>query len=371
MNICGPMGKRMVIGPETWRSWLPLLAGAGLMAAAPFVLSDFKVILLSEVVIFALFAVSYNLLLGYCGLVSFGHAALFGLGGYTLALLLAKTGAPFLAALVAAPVLGAAAALVMGFLALRLAQIYFALFTLAVGQIAWSVANKWVSFTNGDDSLAVAATSIPDPISSPGSVSLYFFIVAIVAAALLVLYLVVNSAFGYTLQAIRENPTRAEFVGVPVRHYRLLAFVISGFFAGLAGGLFAVHNHFVHPEMLFWLLGAQVLLMSLLGGVHLFWGPALGAGLVVYLRDSVQGVFPELTEKHLGQILTLEGLTLGAAALVVAIFFPLGVGGMLQRAARLATMRLGSRGNAPSEGQASGSPVLHGPVAAEEPRDRS
>jgi branched-chain amino acid transport system permease protein len=359
----------MAAGPDAWRSLLPLLAGAGLLAAAPFLLSGFKVILLTEVVIFALFAVSYNLLLGYCGLVSFGHAALFGIGGYTLALLLAKTGVPFAAALVSAPILGAAAALVMGFLALRLAQIYFALFTLAVGQVAWSVANKWVSFTNGDDSLAVAATSIPDPISSPGSASLYFFIVAVVAAALLVLYLLVNSAFGYTLQAIRESPSRAEFVGIPVRHYRLLAFVISGFFAGLAGGLFAVHNHFVHPEMLFWLLSAQVLLMSLLGGVHLFWGPALGAGLVVYLRDSVQGVFSELTEKHLGDILTLEGLTLGTVAVVVAIFFPLGIGGLLQRAARLAASRLGVAGTPSNEGPTSGPTAFPGP-GADGPQDR-
>jgi branched-chain amino acid transport system permease protein len=252
----------------------------------------------------------------------------------------------------------------MGFLALRLAQIYFALFTLAVGQVAWSVANKWVSFTNGDDSLAVAATSIPDPISSPGSVAIYFFIVAVAAAALLVLYMVVNSAFGFTLQAIRENPNRAEFVGIPVRHYRLLAFVISGFFAGLAGGLFAVHNHFVHPEMLFWLLSAQVLLMSLLGGVHLFWGPALGAGLVVYLRDSVQGVFPGLTEKYLGEILTLEGLTLGILALVVAIFCPLGIGGIVQRVTRLAASRLGATGTASNGGPNSGQ------AAAKEPQDR-
>ncbi len=366
MTTAEPMGK----GREVWRPRIPLMAGAAVVLVAPFVLSDFNVFLVTEIVIFALFAMSYNLLLGYGGLVSFGHAALFGIGGYTVALILAKTAVPFAIAFVSAPVMGAAAALVMGFLAVRLAAIYFALFTLAVGQVAWSVANKWISFTNGDNGLGGFASSIPDPISSSGSISLYYFTVAIIAVALLVLYLVVNSPFGYTLQAIRENPNRTEFVGVYVRGYQLLAFVISGFFSGLAGGLFAVHSHFVHPDMLFWLLSAQVLLMALLGGAHLFWGPALGAGLVVYLQSLVQRVIPDFTQRILGEHLTLEGLTLGAAAVAVVIFFPLGVGGVTQKVVGLATSRLGGMAKASTAGPASGPPAFHGPEAAEEPPDR-
>ncbi|MFQ5878896.1 MAG: branched-chain amino acid ABC transporter permease [Dehalococcoidia bacterium] len=333
----------MAVGQDVWRPRLPLIVVALLLVVAPFLLSDFNIFLLTGMVIFALFAVSYNLLLGYTGLISFGHAAIFGIGGYTVALILTKTGAPFVIAFLAAPLLAAVAALVMGFLAVRLAGIYFALFTLAVGQIAWSIANKWISFTRGDNGLGGFASSIPGLISSAQSASLYFFTLAIVVAALGVLYAVVNSPFGYTLQAIRENPNRTEFVGIYVRRYRLLAFVISGFFTGLAGGLFAVHSHFVHPDQLFWLLSAQVLLMTLLGGVHLFWGPALGAGVVIYIQNEVQKRVPDLTSEHLGELLTLEGLALGGIALAVVVFFPLGLGGMVQGAARLVTSGFGHR----------------------------
>ncbi len=311
-------------GPWAWGQ-IPVLVIVALLLAAPAILSGSNVALLTEILIWALFAISYNLLLGYTGVVSLGHAAFFGIGGYAVALILVKTGVPFVIAFAAAPVAAAAAALVMGILALRLTAIYFALFTLAVGQIAWSVSQKWVSFTGGDNGLGGFASSIPNLISSRQE--FYFFTLSVVAVATGILFLVVNSPFGFTLRAIRENRNRAEFMGIPVRRYQLLAFVISGLFAGLAGALLVTQFRFVHPENLFWLRSAEVLLMALLGGVHLFWGPALGAGVFIYLDDQVRA--------HPYDNLALTGLALGGLALVVVVLLPFGLGGLIQFVGRV------------------------------------
>ena len=328
----GAWGRALTWGP------LPFLVVVALLVAAPVLVSDSNVFLLTGILIWAIFAISYNLLLGYTGVVSLGHAAFFGIGGYTVALILVKTGLPFVVAFVAAPLVAAGAALIMGALALRLAAIYFALFTLAVGQIVWSVANRWTDFTGGDNGLNVSAAAIPDLISS--RVEFYFFTLVLALFAAAILYMVVNSPFGFTLRAIRENSNRVEFVGIPVRRYKLLAFVISGLFTGLAGSLLALHTNFVHPENLFWLRTAEVLLMVLLGGFHIFWGPALGAGVFLYLENQVRN-------NPYDQTLALTGLAIGGLAVVVAILFPLGIGGLLQLAGRMAGGGRGESGAQP------------------------
>ena len=230
-----------------------------------------------------LFAVAFNLLLGYAGMVSFGHAAFYGLGAYACGLLLKKAGAPFAVAFLAAPVLAAAAALVFGLLCIRLTRIYFSMLTLAFSQIVWAVAHKWYSLTGGDNGLV----AIPVPEALAGPRAFYLFTLACTGLAAGALWRLVNAPFGRTLLAIRENAERAEFVGVHVKRMQLLAFVISGGVSGLAGALFALFSRGAFPDYAFWTKSAEVLLMTLLGGPYVFLGPALGAGILIVLNSVV------------------------------------------------------------------------------------
>ena len=273
-----------------------LLAAALLLV--PLVFPHFYLLLATEVLIMGLFAVAFNLLLGYAGMVSFGHAAFYGLGAYACGLLLKKAGAPFAVAFLAAPIVAAVAALVFGMLCIRLTRIYFSMLTLAFSQLVWAVAHKWYSLTGGDNGLV----PIPVPELLTGPRAFYLFTLASVAVATAALWRLVNAPFGRTLLAIRENAERAEFVGIHVRRVQLLAFVVSGGVSGLAGGLFALFSRGAFPDYAFWTKSAEVLLMTLLGGPYVFLGPALGAGILIVL-NSVVTSFTEYWPVVLGVIL--------------------------------------------------------------------
>jgi branched-chain amino acid transport system permease protein len=249
------------------------------------------------VVIWALFATSLNLLVGYTGLVSFGHAAYFGIGAYTTGLLMKKIGVPFLLAFPAAGLLAGLFALVFGFFCVRLTRIYFAMLTLAFAQIVWAICFKWNEVTGGEQGmpeipypdftwLERVATAAPF-LSYRTSEYFYFLTLLMVALCLWLLRRIVGSPFGRMLTTIRENPERAEFIGVNVRRYELGAFVIAGAFAGLAGGLFGIFNRGVFPDFAYWTKSSEVLIMTLLGGMGTFFGPALGALVLLWLNQQI------------------------------------------------------------------------------------
>ena len=259
---------------------------------------------LTEVFIWALFAVAFNLLMGYTGMISFGQAAYLGIGGYATGLMLKKiSGLPFALGLTAAPVAGALAALVIGYFCIRLTHTYFAMLTLAFSMIVYYTAFKWYDFTGGDNGLI--GVPVPVWVQDPTFANYYKFVLVISLAGIYVLWRMVNSPFGKTLTAIRENPERAGFVGINVKRYQLYAFMIAGAFSGLAGALFTIHERSVYPDLAFWTRSTQVLLMSILGGVYTFFGPIVGAFLLQLMDADITKDYPEIWQLFLGGILVL------------------------------------------------------------------
>jgi len=285
-----------------------------IIALIPVYGSRFFVFLFTDILIFGLFALSLNLLLGYTGLVSFGHAAYFGIGAYTCALLIKKAGIDFMLSLLAAGLFGAVGALLIGFFCVRLTKIYFAMLTLAFSQIIWAIAFKWNALTGGDN--GIMGIDFPPYLDS--KVKFFYFVLVVFTTSLIILRTIVNSPFGRVLVAIRENPARTEFIGINVKRFQLLAFIISGFFASVSGGLFCMFNHSVFPSFCNWSMSAEVLIMALLGGIYNFFGPVIGAGLLLYLRmesTSFTAYWP---------------LILGTILCLLLFFFPGGIAGFVQ-----------------------------------------
>jgi branched-chain amino acid transport system permease protein len=286
----------------------------GVLVAAFFVPalgSRYYTFLANDVVIWALFATSLNVLVGYTGLVSFGHAAYFGIGAYTTGLLMKKLAVPFLLAFPAAGVLAGACALVFGFSCVRLTRIYFAMLTLAFAQIVWAICFKWNEVTGGEQGMPDIPYPGFDwlervPLLAGYRTSEYFYFVTLVAvgSCLWVLHRIMRSPFGRLLETIRENPERAESIGVNVRRYELAAFTVAGIFAGLAGGLFGIFNRGVFPDFAYWTKSSEVLIMTLLGGMATFWGPAVGALVLLVLNQQIVS-YTEYWPLVLGSILVL------------------------------------------------------------------
>lgn len=267
-----------------------LWVGAGVaLCAAPAALSDFWVFIAIEMLAFALYAVSFNVLLGYGGMLSFGHAAFFGVGAYAAALLTAKSGLPPGVAFACFPVvaMGAAAAVaaVVGYFSVRRSGIYFGMLTFAFQMLLYTVALKASGITGGDD--GIAGLKPPGPLAK--SSAYYYFALFIVSVALALLHRLVSSPFGMVLRALKANPRRTTYVGVDVRRHQLAAFVISGAFAGLAGALFAISSGNVFPNWLNWTASATPIVMAVMGGVSTFLGPALGAAVYVVLEVLISG----------------------------------------------------------------------------------
>jgi branched-chain amino acid transport system permease protein len=255
----------------------------------PFALSEFWLFIAIEVLAFALYAVSFNVLLGYGGMLSFGHAAFFGIGGYAAAILMNKAGLPaevaFLMVPFAALAITALFAAVIGFFSVQRSGIYFAMLTFAFQMLLYTIALKATGITGGDDGM----TGLKPPGALAKPFYYYYFALALVLPSLYVLYRLVGSPFGFTLRALRANPRRVQYVGVNVRAHQLATFVISGAFAGLAGALFALSTGNVFPGWLNWTASATPIVMAVLGGVHSFLGPALGAAVYVVLEVLISG----------------------------------------------------------------------------------
>jgi len=293
--------------------WLVALV---VLLVLPVLLPSFLVVVMTEIAIVALFATAFNLLMGFGGMVSFGHAAYFALGAYTAALLVKQAAWPMPLALAASPFAAAAGALFFGFFIVRLTHTYFAMLSLAFAQIVFTVVFKWKSLTGGDD--GILNLWPPPALKSP--LAYCYFTLAVAGAGMLALRAIVDSPFGYALRAIRENPRRARFIGVNVRRHQLFAFVLSGFFSGLAGGLFAFFNGSVFPDFAYLNKSFEPLVVVLLGGIQSFFGPLAGAVGFKILETFIARQWP-----------VYWPLFLGSAVVLVVVALPQGFVGLLQR----------------------------------------
>lgn len=302
----------MTRGIDRKISWL-VPAIFVLLLLLPAVLPRFYIYLLALILVTGLLATSLNITLGYGGIYQFHHAVFYGAGAYGAAIMITKLGySPWLGFIVG-PLLAAFLSLVIGAICIRLSKLYFGMLQISLGSLVWVVVYRWNSVTGGDD--GIHGITVPDLIATPkGS---YYFTLLVAGACLLVMYRIVRSPFGSTLQGIRDNPVRSEAVGVNVRFQQLAALVIAGFFAGVAGVLFVVVDNSVFPDMLFWTLSLEILIMCLLGGWFTFLGPMLGAAVIVSLR-TIASTFTDYWTLIQGVILML-----------VIIFLPEGVLGYL------------------------------------------
>jgi branched-chain amino acid transport system permease protein len=280
--------------------------------------SRYLIDLSTEIIIYMLFALSLNVIIGFSGNVSFGHAAYFSIGGYTCVILLTTYHWPVVLALPAAVIMAGLVAAFVGYFCVKLNDIYFAMLTLAFSMFVWGVVFKWRSVTGGDDGFVGVA--IPAWLDSRAA--FFYFALVIITVSIAVLWVICHSAFGRTLIAVRENRVRAGFVGVDTRRMRWTAFVVAGTFAGIAGALFGMYNRGMYTESAFWPESAQVLIMTLLGGMYSFFGPAIGAA-VLYLLDVFTNQFTEYWP-------TVLGITL----LAILLFLPEGIVGLAQKIRR-------------------------------------
>lgn len=295
-----------------------------LVALVPALGEAYLIDLATEILVFVLFALSLNVLIGYSGNISFGHAAYFAIGGYANAILLTTYGFPLVFSMPIAVLMAMLAAMFVAWFCTRLTHIYFAMLTLAFAMLVWAVAFKWRDVTHGDDGFVGVAV----PAFLDDRISFFYFTLITVAASSALLWLICHSAFGKVLVAVRENRTRAGFVGVDTRRMRWTAFVIAGTFAGIAGAIFAMYNRGMYVENAFWTQSAQVLIMVLLGGMYSFFGPAIGAA-VLYLLERFTNEYTEYWPMVLGGIL-----------LVILMFLPEGLAGLAQMVrSRLARLR--------------------------------
>lgn len=271
-----------------------------LLLLAPAVIPKFYTYILAVIFVTALLAMSLNLVVGHGGLFQFHHAAFYGVGAYTAGLILAKTSWPWWIGFIAGPFAAALTGFLIGLFCVRLNRLYFGMLQISLGSLIWAIAFRWYGLTGGDD--GVHGIPMPEFISSLNSS--YYFVLVVLGICLILMYLILKSPFGMTLQAIRDNPERCAAVGINVRRHQLMGIVVATFFAGIAGVLFITVEGSIFPDLLFWVLSLEVFIMCLLGGWFTFSGPILGATVIVSLRTFV-GTYTEYWTLILGVILIL------------------------------------------------------------------
>ncbi len=263
-------------------------------------MGDYYINLFSQILIFALFAASVNLIVGYGGMISLGHAAYLGIAAYSCTWLVTH-GYGQLTAALGALLLTTVVAAGFGMLALRATGLSFLMITLALGQIVWGLAYRWVGLTNGDNGMALPARPAPFGISLNGATSFYYFALLVFACAIFCIWRMVHSPFGAALKGARDQPRRMSMLGHDVWMIRWLAFILSGFWAGVAGLLFIYYQKFVSPYALSLQQSAEVLLMTILGGAGTLSGPVVGA-VIVTLVKNVASSYVERWNALLGLI---------------------------------------------------------------------
>ena len=304
-----------------WTGFSVILA---LLIVAPLVLPEFWRRFVTEILIWGLLAMSSDILIGYAGMVSFGHSALFGLGLYGAAAALLSVEPPNLwLAILYGLVAAAGVAAFVAYFATRLRDIYFAITTLIFSQIFYVIIFTWTEVTGGENGLTFSrpALAIPGLFSVPfTTATLHWFVLAVVTLSYLVLRRITQSPFGMVLQAIRENEARTSAIGYPVQRYKIVAVMLSGLFAGLAGVLYAIQNRFAAPDFVFFLISGEVVIFNVMGGIGTLVGPIAGAAFFLLLREGLSRFF---TEYYL--------IPLGLIFIGMVIFMPQGLLGFMRR----------------------------------------
>jgi branched-chain amino acid transport system permease protein len=304
---------------EKKRARLFLVSGILFLIFLPFVIP--YTALGSQILIFMLFAMAYDLCLGYAGMLSFGHAAFFGLGAYATGLLILHFDANILVAILCGVLFAMLVAFPVGYTAIRRRGIYFAMVTLAYAQMFYFIAFKWTSLTGGDDGLQ----GIPRPdlfgISLKSELRIYYFILIFLLLSIWFAFRVVQSPFGRSLVSIRENEQRAQCIGFNPSRFKLIAFVISAGLAGLGGGLYCILQNFVPLKSLHWTVSGDVVMMTILGGMGTLVGPLFGGMFVVLVREVLS------TYTH------LWGLIMGILFVLIVLVFRKGIIGELRKRA--------------------------------------
>jgi branched-chain amino acid transport system permease protein len=304
-----------------WSGFAVILA---LLIIAPLVLPEFWRRFLTEILIWGLLAMSSDILIGYTGMVSFGHSAFFGLGMYGAAAALLSVQPPNLwLAILYGLVAAAAVAGFVAYFSTRLRDIYFAITTLIFSQIFYVIIFTWTELTGGENGLTFRRPplAITGLFSMPfTSTTLHWFVVAVVTLSYLLLRRITQSPFGMVLQSIRENESRTRAIGYPIERYKIVAVMLSGLFAGLAGVLYAVQNQFAAPDFVFFLVSGEAVIYNVMGGIGTLVGPIVGAAFFLLLREGLSRFF---TEYYL--------IPVGIIFVAMVIFMPQGLLGFMRR----------------------------------------
>ncbi len=297
--------------------WFTLVAVLLLAVLPPF-LSSYVLTLLTQVLIFAALAMSVDLLLGFTGLASLGQAAYFGVSAYTVAVLTTKHTAAFWQTAALSFVLSIVLAALFGLIAVHAAGVYFLMITLALGQVLWGLAYRWVSMTGGDNGLAGVPRPQVGPAAFDDPTRFFYFTFAVFLISAAILYLIVESPFGYSLMGIRESEGRMRILGYHTWLHKYLAFIVSGAFSGVSGILWAYYNGFVSPQDVSLVTNMESLLMVALGGQGTLFGSTVGALIIVFLKNFVSAY----TKRWL--------LILGGMYILTIMYAPRGLLGALR-----------------------------------------
>lgn len=287
------------------------------LVVAPWVLDEYRTIELAYGLVFAVAGLGFNLLLGYTGLLSFGHAGFFGVGAYTVAFMVkyvhVESMELFLLAAIAASIV---VSVVFGYVCVRYTKIFFSILTLALSQVLWSLAFKFFWITGGTDGLRVptprllgVAMAESEDKSHFLAHQYYYYVLVAFVACVAVMWVIVHSPFGKALQAVRDNETRARFVGIQIRRYRFVAFLVSGVFTGIAGALWVPLNGLVTPDSMVWTFSGEIVFMTVLGGFRNFTGPIVGSVFYNFLKDYAVG-YTVYWQTFMGVILVILVLVL-------------------------------------------------------------
>ena len=316
----------MIIKRHNAIFWAGFCVIMALLIVAPMVLPPFWQRFLTEILIWGLLAMSSDILIGYTGMVSFGHSAFFGLGMYGAAAALMMVSPPNLVlALVFGLVAAAAVAAFVAYFSTRLRDIYFAITTLIFSQIFYVIIFTWTEVTGGENGLSFRrpALGIPGLWTTPfNTETLHWFVLAVVAGSYLILRRIMHSPFGMVLQSIRENEPRTRAIGYPVERYKIVAVMLSGLFAGLAGVLYAVQNRFAAPDFVFFVVSGDAVIFNVMGSIGTLVGPIVGAATFLLLREGLGRLFGD-------QFPYL--IPLGFIFIVMIIFLPQGLLGFARR----------------------------------------
>ncbi len=329
MSVPAPAPRTTASATRPLRIAVPI---AVLLALVPLVLPPYSSILLAYGLVMAIGALGFNLLLGYTGLLSFGHSAYFGVGAYAVALMVKYLRVAsmelFLVGAIVASVLITS---LFGVVCVRYTRIFFGILTLALSQVLWSLAFKFFWVTGGTDGLRVPTPSLfAGLVTGAGdkiafmSHAYYYYVLITFCVCVALMWVIVNSPFGMALKAIRDNETRAEFVGVQIWRYRWVAFLVSGVFTGLAGALWVPLNGLTTPDIMHWTFSGEIVFMTVLGGFRSFAGPIIGAIVFNYLKTYAVGytVYWQLLlgAVLVGLVLSLPTGIVGTASRLVARF---------------------------------------------------